>query len=109
MQDVAKFFLLAGLIQFIIYMVLIPSFISSHASPQSILRQLLFSLLNAVEPALPAIVLFVRVFGLIRLRRQGIIISDTQKLLTAGHLDVVLFDKTGTLTVEQVSQYLLIS
>lgn len=103
MQDVAKFFLFSGLVQLIIYLVLVPTFINSQASAQSALRQLLVSVLNAVEPILPAIVIFVRVFGLIRLRQQGVIISDTQKMLTAGHLDVVLFDKTGTLTVEQVA------
>ena len=105
MQDVAKFFLLSGLVQLIIYLVLVPTFVRSHASAKSILLQLLLSVLNAAEPILPAVVVFVRVSGLLRLRWQGIIVSDTQKMLTAGHLDIMMFDKTGTLTVEQVSVF----
>ena len=107
MQDVAKFFLLSGLVQLIIYLALIPTFVRSNASAKSILLQLLLSVLNAAEPVLPAVLVFVRVYGLLRLRWQGIIVSDTQKMLTAGHLDIMLFDKTGTLTVDQVnSRYL---
>ena len=106
-QDVAKFFMLSGLVQLMIYVALIPSFVQAHASVKSTLLQLMLSVLGAIEPLLPAIVVFVRVVGLLRLRRQGIIVSDTQKMLTAGHLDVVLFDKTGTLTAEQVKLRLL--
>ena len=108
LQDVAKLFLLSGLVQLIMFFTLVPSFVRSHASVRSVLLQLLMALLSAAVPALAAALVVVRIVSLIRLRRQGLIVSDIHKMLTAGHLDVVLFDKTGTLTDEQVSWLFLV-
>ena len=103
MQDVAKFFLSAAVVQLITLMTVVPSLIRSHAPARIVLYALLARLVDATVPGLAAVLVFVRVITLLRLRRQGVIVSDTHKMLTAGHLDVVLFDKTGTLTNEQVS------
>lgn len=108
MQDVAKFFLLSGLVQLIMFFMLVPSLAQSHASARSVLLQLLLALLGSAVPALAAVLVLVRIVSLMRLRRQGLIVSDTHRMFTAGHLDVVLFDKTGTLTNEQVSWLLLV-
>ena len=103
-QDVAKFYLLVGLVQLIIYLsTLLPDLTQAGFSPTIALLELLV-VINAARPVLPAVLVFVRIVCLMRLRYQGVIVSNTQKMLTAGHLDVVLFDKTGTLTVEQVSK-----
>lgn len=101
-QDVGRFFLLSGLVQLTIYIVLIPSFVRHHVSAKQALLQLMTSVLNSVEPLLPAITVFIKFLCLLRLKRHGILVSHAQKMMTAGHLDVVLFDKTGTLTAEQV-------
>ncbi len=103
LQDILKFFLLSGLVQLIIYLVLVPTFVRSHLSAKSALLQLMLSVLNTVEPLLPAIVVFIRVMALVRLKKQNILVSNQQKMMIAGHLDVVLFDKTGTLTTDQAS------
>lgn len=102
MQDILKFFLLSGLVQLIIYLVLLPTYVRSHISAKSAFLQLMLSALNAVEPLLPAIVVFIRIRTLLRLKRQNILVSNQQTMMTAGHVDVVLFDKTGTLTADQV-------
>ena len=65
--------------------------------------QLMISVLNALPPLIPAIVVFVKSMCLLRLKRHGVLVSNAKKMLAAGHLDVVVFDKTGTLTGEQVS------
>lgn len=62
----------------------------------------MIAVLNSVEPLLPAVVVFIRAMALLRLKRQKIFVSDQQKMMISGHVDVVLFDKTGTLTVDQV-------
>ena len=103
MQDVLKFFLLSGLVQLTIYLVLVPTFVRSHLSAKSALLQLMVSVLNTAEPLLPASVVFIRVMAFVRLKKQHILVSDQQKMMIAGHLDVVLFDKTGTLTADQAS------
>lgn len=103
MQDVAKLFLLSGLVQLIMFFMLVPSFVRSHASAQHVLLPLLAALIGAAEPGCAAVLVFVRIVTLLRLRRQGVIVSDIHRMLTAGHIDIVLFDKTGTLTNEQVS------
>ena len=103
MQEVAKFFVSAGVVQLIMYLIVVPTLVRSYASAKTILLQLLLSLIDASVPGLAAVLVFVRVITLLRLRHQGVIVSDTHKMLTAGHLDVVLFDKTGTLTNQQVS------
>ncbi|DBA88103.1 hypothetical protein WJX79_009270 [Trebouxia sp. C0005] len=100
-QDILKFFLLSGLVQLVIYLVLLPTFVRSHLSAKSALLQLMLLVLNTVEPLLPAIMVFVTVMALVRLKKQNILVSDQQKMMIAGHLDVVLFDKTGTLTTDQ--------
>ena len=102
MQDVAKLFLLAGLVQLIMFFMVMSSFVRSHASARSILLQLHAALIDSAVPGLAAVLVFVRIATLLRLRRQGLLVSDTHRMFTAGHLDVVLFDKTGTLTSEQV-------
>lgn len=103
-QDMAKFYTLVGLVQMTIYLVTLgPDVAQSKGSAKNALLELLLSVINTARPVLPAVLVFVRVVALVRLRYQGLIVSDTQKMLTAGHLDVVLFDKTGTLTVDQVS------
>ena len=107
-QDMAKFYTLVGLVQMTIYLVTLgPDVAHSKGSAKNALLELLLSVINTARPVLPAVLVFVRVVALVRLRYQGLIVSDTQKMLTAGHLDVVLFDKTGTLTVEQVSKHSL--
>lgn len=63
----------------------------------------MLSVLNTIEPLLPASVVFIRVMAFVRLKKQHILVSDQQKMMIAGHLDVVLFDKTGTLTADQES------
>ena len=104
-QDVAKFYLLVGLVQLIMYFsTLVPDLTEAHGSPTIALLELLVVVINAARPVLPAVLVFVRIVCLMRLRYQGVTVSNTQMMLTAGHLDVVLFDKTGTLTVEQVSK-----
>lgn len=103
LQDILKFFLLSGLVQLVIYLVLLPTFVRSHLSAKSALLQLMLLVLNTVEPLLPAIMVFVTVMALVRLKKQNILVSDQQKMMIAGHLDVVLFDKTGTLTTDQAS------
>ena len=108
MQDVAKFFLCSGLVQLIMFFTLVPSFFQSHASARSVLLQLLLALLGAAPPCLAAVLVVVRIVSLIRLQRRGLIVSHIHKMLTAGHLDVVLFDKTGTLTSEQVNWLFLL-
>ena len=67
-----------------------------------ILLQLLRFVLNALPPLLASLLVMLRFVTVLRLRRQGIFLSDTRKLQTAAQLDLVLFDKTGTLTVGQV-------
>ena len=108
MQDVAKFFMLSGLVQLILFFTVVPSFVKSHAPATIVLLQLLVALVGASVPALAAVLVVVRIVSLMRLRRQGLIVSDTHRMFTAGHLDVVLFDKTGTLTNEQVSWVFLV-
>ncbi len=103
LQDIVRFFLLSGLVQLIIYLVLVPTFVRSRLSAKSALLQLMLSVLNTVEPLLPATVVFIRLMALVRLKKQNILVSNQQKMMVAGHLDVVLFDKTGTLTADQVS------
>ena len=76
--------------------------VHSHVSAKGALLQLMIAVLNSVEPLLPAVVVFIRAMTLLRLKRQRIFVSDQQKMMIAGHVDVVLFDKTGTLTVDQV-------
>lgn len=107
-QDVARFYMLVGLVQMTIYLVTLgPDVGQSEGSAKNALLELLLSVINTARPVLPAVLVFVRIVALVRLRYQGLTVSDTQKMLTAGHLDVVLFDKTGTLTVEQVSKHSL--
>lgn len=105
MQDVTKFYLLSGLVQLIIYLVsLVRAIAHSDTSASNASLELLVAMIDAFRPVLPAVLVFVRITALIRLRYQGVIVSDTQKMMRAGHIDVVLFDKTGTLTAEQVSK-----
>ena len=80
-----------------------PTLVRNHATAKGALLQLMIAVLNSVEPLMPVIVVFVKFMALLRLKRQGILVANAQKMLTAGHLDVVLFDKTGTLTADQVS------
>ncbi|DBA76073.1 TPA: hypothetical protein ACH3X1_009818 [Trebouxia sp. C0004] len=100
-QDTLKFFLLAGLVQLIIYLVLVPTFVRSHLSAKSALLQIMLSVLTTVDPLLPTSDVFIRVMAFVRLKKQNILVSNQQKMMIAGHLDVVLFDKTGTLTADQ--------
>jgi magnesium-transporting ATPase (P-type) len=76
--------------------------VRSQTLAKSALLHLMLSVLNSVEPLLPASVVFIRVMALVRLKKQNILVSDQQRMMIAGHLDVVLFDKTGTLTGDQV-------
>lgn len=101
-QDLTKFLVLSGVIQLIIYLIGVPALVHSHASAKGALLQLMVAVLNAVEPLLPAVVVFIRAMALLRLKRHNILVSDQQKMMIAGHVDVVLFDKTGTLTADQV-------
>ena len=103
MQDVGRFFMFTGVIQLIFYLLMIPNLSKGPGAVRFSLMQLMVSVLNALEPLIPAIVVFVKTMCLLRLKWHGILVADSRKMLVAGHLDVVVFDKTGTLTGEQVT------
>ena len=93
--------MVAALIHFALLFVVLPTFMRDRV-PRVALGHLMETVLFIVEPLLPAVMVFIKSIALVRLKRQGILVGDSQKMLIAGQLDVVLFDKTGTLTSEQV-------
>lgn len=102
MQDAAKFLLLSLIVNMIIYISFLPSIVKFQLGSTTALLQLLGTVLNAVPPLLAFFLVILRAVTVMRLRRQSVSVSDTQKLRTAAQLDLVLFDKTGTLTMGEV-------
>ena len=88
----------------VIYISFLHRIVAHRLGTQTALLQLLNTVLNALPPVLPALLVVLRAVTVLRLRHQSIFLSDTQKLQTAAQLDLVLFDKTGTLTIGQVGQ-----
>jgi len=102
MQDAARFLLLSLTVNMIIYISYLPGIVKLQLGASVALLQLLGTLLNALPPLLATFLVILRAVTVMRLRRQSVFVSDTQKLQTAAQLDLVLFDKTGTLTVGEV-------
>ena len=102
MQDAARFLLLSLTVNMIIYISFLPGIVKLQLGASVALLQLLGTLLNALPPLLATFLVILRAVTVMRLRRQSVFVSDTQKLQTAAQLDLVLFDKTGTLTVGEV-------
>ncbi len=103
MQDAAKFFLLSVTVNMIIYISFLPNIVKFQLGSAIALLQLLGTVLSALPPLLASLLVILRAVTIMRLRRQSVFVSDTQKLQTAAQLDLVLFDKTGTLTMGEVS------
>ena len=102
MQDAARFLLLSLTVNMIIYISFLPIIVKFQLGSSVALLQLLGTVLNALPPLLATLLVTLRAVTVMRLRRQSVFVSDTQKLQTAAQLDLVLFDKTGTLTVGEV-------
>ncbi len=101
-QDAARFLLLSLTVNMIIYISFLPDIVKFQLGSTAALLQLLGTVLNALPPLLASVLVILRAVTVMRLRRQSVFVSDTQKLHTAAQLDLVLFDKTGTLTMGEV-------
>lgn len=103
MQDLRLFLLVALVMNLIIFAVQVPWMVRYHLKGRYLLFQFVFLILDCLEPFLPAALVVLKSFTILRLRWQGLQLTDNKKLSVAAHLDLILFDKTGTLTAEQVS------
>ncbi|KAL0020340.1 hypothetical protein WJX77_012513 [Trebouxia sp. C0004] len=102
-KDAAMFLLLSLTVNMIIYISFLPYIVKFQLGSATALLQLLGVVLNALPPLLACCLIILRAVTVMRLRRQSVFVSDTQKLQTAAQLDLVLFDKTGTLTMGEGS------
>ncbi len=69
-----------------------------HCCAGRIIRQALDMVTICVPPSLPVCLSAAVGIALTRLRKHDIFVSEPNKLVAAGHLDIACFDKTGTLT-----------
>ena len=102
-QDLRRFILLVLVANLIIFFVQVPWMIRVHLQGTYLLFQFVLSVLDVVNPLLPAALVVLKAVTTLRMRHQGLHLVDNNKLFVAAQLDLVVMDKTGTLTADQVS------